>query len=185
MNLLIFTRCPRQNTYNEPNESDNELQCLEFETEQSEAGFLANAQREMYMSAVHLKTVLQTHSAPLTEVWPPYAADLTDNADKILSQLICSTQWHTSLDLLQNQSLISMWTLRMKVWRRNWPQSAKILCSYHRRVPTSKHIALAMTGSAEVIDLLNGLGRSVSSSYVLQHDTGLSNKQLKRKNIDT
>ncbi|WP_419592488.1 hypothetical protein, partial [Thiolapillus sp.] len=75
VNLFTFTRCPRQNTYNEPNESDNELQYLEFETEQSEAGFLANAQREMYMSAVHLKTVLQTHSAPLTEVWPPYATD--------------------------------------------------------------------------------------------------------------
>lgn len=132
MNLFIFTRCPRQNTYNEPNESDNELQYLEFETEQSEAGFLANAQREMYMSAVHLKTVLQTHSAPLTEVWPPYATDLTDKAAKILSQLICSTQWHTSLDLQQNQSLMSMWTLKMKVWRRNWSQSAKILCSYHQ-----------------------------------------------------
>ncbi|WP_419653192.1 hypothetical protein, partial [Thiolapillus sp.] len=92
MNLFIFTRCPRQNTYNEPNESDNELQYLEFETEQSEAGFLANAQREMYISAVYLKTVLQTHSAPLTEVWPPYATDLTDKAAKILSQLICSTQ---------------------------------------------------------------------------------------------
>ena len=129
MNLFIFTRCPRQNTNNEPNESDNELQHLEFETEQSEARFLANAQREMYMSAVHLKTV---HSTPLTEVWPPYATDLTDKAAKILSQLICSTQWHTSLDLQQNQSLMSMWTLKMKVWRRNWSQSAKILCSYHR-----------------------------------------------------
>ena len=87
MNLFIFTRCPRQNTNNEPNESDNELQHLEFETEQSEARFLANAQREMYMSAVHLKTVLQTHSAPLTEVWPSYGTDLTDKAAKILSQL--------------------------------------------------------------------------------------------------
>ena len=75
MNLFIFKRCPRQNSYNKPNESDNELQYLEFEIEHSEAGFLANAQREMYMSAVHLKTV---HSTPLTEVWPPYATDLTD-----------------------------------------------------------------------------------------------------------
>ena len=82
-----------------PNVSDNELQYLEFESEQSEAGFLANALREMYMSALHLKTILQTHSALLTEVWPPYATDLTDKAAKILSQLICSTQWHTSLDL--------------------------------------------------------------------------------------
>ena len=132
MNLFIFTRCPRQNTYNEPNESDNELQYLEFETEQSEAGFLAYAQRKMYMSALHLKTVLQTHSAPLTEVWPPYAIDLTNKAAKILSQLIRSTQWHTSLDLQQNQSLMSTWKLKMKVWRRNWSQSAKILCSYHQ-----------------------------------------------------
>ena len=132
MNLFIFTRCPRQNTYNEPNESDNELQYLEFETEQSEAGFLANAQREMYMSAVHLKTALQTHSVPLTEVCPPHATDLTDKAAKILSQLICLTQWHTSLDLQQNQSLMSMWTLKMKVLRRNWSQSTKILCSYHQ-----------------------------------------------------
>ena len=78
MNLFTFTRCLRQSTYNEPNESDNELQDLEFETEQSEAEFLANAHREMYMSALHLKTVLQRHSAPLTEVWPPYATVLTD-----------------------------------------------------------------------------------------------------------
>ena len=139
MNLFIFTRCARQNTYNEPNESDNELQYSEFETEQTEAGFLANAQREMYMSAVHLKTVLQTHSAPLTEVWPPYATDLTDKAAKILSQLICLTQWHTSLDLQQNQSLMSMLTLKMKAWRRNWSQSAKILCSYHQGRGGSQH----------------------------------------------
>ena len=84
------------------------------------------------MSALHLKTILQTHSAPLTEVWPPYATDLTDKAAKILSQLICSTQWHTSLDLQQIKSLMSMWTLKMKGWRRNWSQSAKILCSYHQ-----------------------------------------------------
>ena len=160
MNLFIFTRCPRQNTYNEPNESDNELQYLEFEIEHSEAGFLANAQREMYMSAVHLKTVLQTHSAPLTEVWPPSATDLTDKAAKIMSQLICSTQWHTSLDMQQqNRSLMSMWTLKTKVWRRNWSQSAKILCSYHQGGATPKHVALAMTvrhwtGSTKVIDLL-------------------------------
>ena len=140
------------------------------------------------MSAVHLKTVLQTHGAPLTEVWPPYAADLTDKAAKILSQLICSTQWHTSLDLQQNQSLMSMWTLKMKVWRRNWSQSAKILCSYHQGGATPKHVALAMTvrhwtGSTKVIDLLNGLGHSISSSYVLQHDTALANKQLERKTL--
>ena len=126
MNLFIFTRCPRQSTYNEPNESDNGFQYLEFKTEQSEAGILANAQREMYMSAVHLKTVLQKHSAPLTEVWPPYATDLTDKAAKSLSQLICSTQRHTLLVLQQNQSLMSMWTLKMKLWRGNWSQSAKI-----------------------------------------------------------
>ena len=97
------------------------------------------------MSAVHLKTVLQTHSAPLTEVWPPYATDLTEKAAKILSQLIRSTKWHTSLDLRQNQSLMGMWTLKMKVWRRNWSQSAKILCSYHQGGATPKHVALAMT----------------------------------------
>ena len=132
MNLFIFTRSSRQNIYNEPNESDNELQDLEFETGQSEAEFLANVQREMYMSAVHLKTILQMHSAPLTEVWPPYATDLTDKAAKSLSQLICSTQRHTLLVLQQNQSLMSMWTLKMKLWRGNWSQSAKILCSYHQ-----------------------------------------------------
>ena len=121
-----------KHTYNEPCESDNELQDLQFEAEQSEAEFLANAQREMYMSALHLKTVLQTYSAPLTEVWPPYATDLTDKAAKFLFQLICSTQWHTSLDLQQNQSLMCMWTLKMKVWRGNWCQSAKILCFYHQ-----------------------------------------------------
>ena len=31
-----------KHTYKEPNESENQLQNLEFETEQSEAGFLAN-----------------------------------------------------------------------------------------------------------------------------------------------
>ena len=171
MNLFIFTRCPRQNTYNEPNESDNELQDLEFETEQSEARFLANAQREMYMSAVHLKTVLQTHSAPLTEVWPPYATDLTDKAAKILSQLICSTQWHTSMDLQQNQFLMSMWTLKMKVWRRNWSQSAKILCTFQQSGGGGEaNTETCCTGNdGKALDwlnqsdyLLNGLGHSVS-----------------------
>ena len=103
-----------------------------FRSRVQRQGFFANAQRKMYMSALHLKTILQTHSAPLSDVWPPYATDLTDKAAKILSHLFCSTQWHTSLDLQQNQSLMSMLTLKMKVWRRNWSQSAKILCSYHR-----------------------------------------------------
>ena len=78
----------------------------------------------------------------------------------------------------------------MKVWRRNWSQSAKILCSYHQGGggATPNHVALAMTvrhrtGSAKVIDLLNELGPSVSSSYVLQHDTALANKQLERKTL--
>ena len=117
------------------------------------------AHREMYMSALHLKTVLQMHSAPLTEVWPPYAADLTDKVAKILSQLICSTQWHTSLDLQQNQPLMSMCTLRMKVWRRNWSQVCQdiVFSSSRRKKPTLKHVALAMilrhwTGSAKVTD---------------------------------
>ena len=92
----------------------------------------------------------------------------------------------------QNQSLMSMWTLKMKVWSRNWSQSAKILCSYHQGRwggrPTPKHVALAMTvrhwtGSTKVIDLLNGLGHSVSTSYELQHDTALANKQLERKTL--
>ena len=39
------------------------------------------------------------------------------------------------------------------------------------------------TGSAKAIDFLNGLGHSVSSSYVLQHDTALANKQLERKTL--
>ena len=53
---------------------------------------------------------------------------------------------------------------------------------------TPKHVALAMTvrhwtGSAKVIDFLNGLGHSVSSSYVLQRDTAQANKQLERKTL--
>ena len=39
------------------------------------------------------------------------------------------------------------------------------------------------TGSTKVNDLLNGLGHSISSSYVLQHDTALANKQLERKTL--
>ena len=54
--------------------------------------------------------------------------------------------------------------------------------------PTPKHVALAMTvrywtGSARANDFLNGLGHSVSSLYVLQHDTALANKQLERKTL--
>ena len=39
------------------------------------------------------------------------------------------------------------------------------------------------TGSTKVIDLLNGLGHSVSSSYVLQDNTALANKLLERKTL--
>ena len=49
------------------------------------------------MSAVHLKTVLQTHSAPLTEVWPPYATDLTDKAAKIPVDLFNTMAYITGL----------------------------------------------------------------------------------------
>ena len=56
------------------------------------------------------------------------------------------------------------------------------------KTTTPKQIALAMTvrhftGSAKVIELLNGLGHSVSNSFVLEHDTALANKQLERKRL--
>ena len=134
---------------------------------------MANAHREMYMSAVHLKTILQTHTAPLTEAWPLYTTDLTDKAAKILSQLFCSTQWHTSLDLQQNQSLMSMWTLKMKFWRRYWSQSAKILfrssgmgVGCGKGKPTPKHVALAMT-----VRHWTGSTKAVSYTHLRAHET--------------
>ena len=52
-------------------------------------------------------------------------------------------------------------------------------------MPTPKHVTLAMTarhwtGSAKVIDLFSGLGHSVSSSYVLQHDTAVANNRREK-----
>ena len=67
-------------------------------------------------------------------------------------------------------------------------QDIVFLSSREGGEPTPKHVALAMTvrhwtGSTKVIDLLNGLGHSVSTSYELQHDTALANKQLERKTL--
>ena len=67
-------------------------------------------------------------------------------------------------------------------------QDIVFLSSWEGGEPTPKHVALAMTvrhwtGSTKVIDLLNGLGHSVSTSYELQHDTAFANKQLERKTL--
>ena len=69
-------------------------------------------------------------------------------------------------------------------------QDIVFLSSWEGGEPTPKHVALAMTvrywtGSAKAIDFLHGLGHSASTSYVLQHDTALANKQLERKTTDS
>ena len=48
-----------------------------------------------------------------------------------------------------------------------------------------KHISLAMavrhlSGSAQLIGLLNGFGYSVSHSFVLEHDTALAQQEIER-----
>ena len=51
------------------------------------------------------------------------------------------------------------------------------------RIQTPKHIALSMTvrhltGSSQLIEMLNGLGHSTSHSFTLEHDTALAQQQL-------
>ena len=51
-----------------------------------------------------------------------------------------------------------------------------------------KHVAIGMTmrhmtGSSNILGILNGLGHSSSHSTVLEHDTALATKQLERKTI--
>ncbi|KAG8181584.1 hypothetical protein JTE90_017333 [Oedothorax gibbosus] len=58
-----------------------------------------------------------------------------------------------------------------------------IYMSFKGRRQTSKHLALGLTirhltGSSQLIGLLNGLGHCVSHSTVLLHDTALALKQL-------
>ena len=63
-----------------------------------------------------------------------------------------------------------------------------IYLASNRKKVMPKHVALGMavrhlSGSAQLVGLLNGFGHSVSHSFVLEHDTALAQQEVERGSI--
>lgn len=161
------------------------------ESEQSGASYLPlnhNILRDLYSSALILKSIICDHSK-LPTCWPPNACDLSlDAALKIVpSELFNFLAWCSGAS--EDVTLECFVDVDNDIKRKILSIAQDIIyISFSGRRQTPKHLALGMTirhltGSSQLIGLLNGLGHCVSHSTVLLHDTALALKQLKENAV--
>ncbi|XP_072027761.1 LOW QUALITY PROTEIN: uncharacterized protein [Amphiura filiformis] len=138
----------------------------------------------LYTTALDLKTIMkQPNIAKLP--WPPSTSDVTlSRSEEIVpTPLYNFLAWSTGL------SDDPKGRFRVEVdpdgHRKLLSVSQDLLyLSSRGKFVTPKHASLTMavrhlTGSAQLIGILNGLGHCTSNSSVLEHDTALAKQQLK------
>ncbi|XP_056090913.1 uncharacterized protein LOC130070521 [Rhinichthys klamathensis goyatoka] len=173
----------QQSSSSDQSDDDNE-----DDTEPSRVMKGQTYERLLYHAAMSLKEIIQEKCKCTAKLpWPPTAQDLNiDTALRMIPpQLYNVIAWitgttsefqsgvqHVSVGVDEKQKIGSMCQDIMNLAMRG-------------RWLMPKHTALAMavrhmTGSAQVIGILNGLGHCSSHSQVLEHDTALAELQLER-----
>ena len=138
---------------------------------------------DMYNSAIYLKNEIEdipTQTMP----WPPDSTHLTqDTAEKIVpAKLYNFLSWMVGFN--EDPVGDKFVTLPEKQHRRILSLSQDIiyLASNGRKaMPKQSSLAMAVrhvTGSAQLIGLLNGFGHATSHTMVLEHDTALAKKEI-------
>lgn len=138
---------------------------------------------EMYNSAIYLKKEIEdipTQTMP----WPPDSTHLTlDTAEKIVpAKLYNFLSWMVGFNEDPEDDMFV--TLPEEQHRRILSLSQDIiyLASKGRKaMPKQTSLAMAVrhiTGSAQLIGLLNGCGNATSHTMVLEHDTALAKKEI-------
>lgn len=141
--------------------------------------------RDRFATALDIKQEIANVSTS-TLPWPPTASDLNlDSARRIIppklfnfiAWIVSASEDPTDDEFVQVTEVESRRILAIA-------QDVVYLASKGEKV-MPKHISLAMavrhlSGSAQLIGLLNGFGYSVSHSFVLEHDTALAQQEIER-----
>ncbi|PIK46417.1 hypothetical protein BSL78_16736 [Apostichopus japonicus] len=139
--------------------------------------------RDLYMSAQNLKSsVTQHHFEPME--WPPTAAALNlSNAEHVVP-----TKLYNFLAWVVGASEEPVITSKVKVEDSVHHKLLSVAqdvmqLAFKGKKMTPKYLSLGMavrhlTGSAQLIGLLNGLSHCSSHSVVLEHDTALAQQHL-------
>ena len=144
----------------------------------------------LYHIILTLKDIIYKTSETSPKLpWPPTATDLTlDNAlDLVPHQLFNFVAWASGISTQQSDNECVEVTLE---------DNRQIVCTCQDLItlttkgwwlmPKQCSLTIAvrhMTGSEQLIGLLNGLGHCSSNSLVLEHDTALAHLQMERGEI--
>ena len=170
---------------------DNELQCEHLPT-RSPSSFNANKEtksmstvRERFSTALDVKRKIDDVSTSALP-WPPTADDLTmDYAEEIIPPILFNLiAWMVGASQDPADEEFVKVTDVEKRRILTIAQDIIYLASKGKKV-MPKQISLAMavrhlSGSAQLVGILNGLGYSVSHSFVLEHDTALAQREIER-----
>ena len=145
---------------------------------------IMNEHNESFLTAMKLRSVIKNIKPNIS--WPPFSDDLTmKTAEKIIPPCLYNfIAWTVgaSDDPCLDKCVSVLPDTHCKILAIS--QDIVYLQSKGRK-QMPKHMSLAMTvrhlsGSAQLIGLLNGFGYSVSSSVVLNHDTAIANQEMRR-----
>ena len=148
--------------------------------EKQQAPLYEHSMNELFASAMYLRSVLTNHS-PTFQCWPPTSEDFLekDVVKKCIPDLLIRfVAWLVGVssdpfvEEIEATVICKIYSICQDI----------IYLSSGGKTRTPKHMSLAMsvrhiTGSASLIDILNGLGHCVSNSILLEHDTALATLQ--------
>lgn len=144
----------------------------------------SNMLHSMYISAMELKKTIQQVRPSMP--WPPTAATLNlQEAERTVPPLLLNfLAW--AIGASEEPDTEKMVELSAPIQRRLLSISQDIIyLASGGRTLMPKNLSLGMavrhmSGSAQLIGLLNGFGHCVSNSVVLNHDTALAEQELSR-----
>ena len=140
----------------------------------------------MYHAAKNIRSSLLSHDSAMP--WPPYATDVSDNSISLPNSVCNFLTWILTDDDCQPQCDADAKEVELKhnfAKRLVQPFDPDLLYTVPKgRRKTPKHVGLSvavknLTGSKEVITLLNRFGHAISYDQVLQIETLLAKEQLK------
>ncbi len=140
--------------------------------------------RTTYFSSKIVKNAIEDSVSKFKCPWPPTAEDLdTDSARRLVPHELFN--WITWITGISEEPAMDEYVKVAEKEEKKILSIAQdiIFLKTKGRVDTPKHRALSMTvrhmtGSSQLIQILNGLGHSASHSSTLEHDTALAQRQL-------
>lgn len=145
--------------------------------------------RVLYHAAMTLKEIIQKTSKRYPKLpWPPTAGDLTlENGTSVVPhQLFNFIAWISGMSSQPSDERVDVTSEDSRKIVSTCQDIITLATRGRWLMPKQCSLAMAvqhMTGSAQLIGLLNGLGHCSSNSQVLEHDTALAHLQMERGEI--